>query len=53
VFLSGQMRDDSLPDDLQGLPWIEKPVRVEQLLAGLAQAANETTSPLDKSNSPG
>ena len=41
VFLSGQMRDDTLPDDLQGLPWIEKPVRFEQLLGVLDQAANE------------
>jgi DNA-binding response OmpR family regulator len=29
------MRDDSLPDDLQRLPWIEKPVRFEQLLRAL------------------
>jgi DNA-binding response OmpR family regulator len=43
VFLSGQMRDDSLPDDLQRLPWIEKPVKFEQLLGALAQAANEKT----------
>ena len=41
VFLRGQMRDDTLPDDLQRLPWIEKSVRFEQLLGALDQAANE------------
>jgi DNA-binding response OmpR family regulator len=43
VFLSGQMRDASLPDDLQRLPWIEKPVRFDQLLGALAQVATEKT----------
>ena len=41
VFLSEWTRDDTLPDDLQRLPWIEKPVRFEQLLSALDQAANE------------
>jgi hypothetical protein len=36
-------RDDTLPDNLQRLPWIEKPVRFEQLLGALDQAANEKT----------